>query len=606
MSNAKDETKGSAGSPEPATMFGSVRLGEKLGEGGMGAVYRGHHVILKKDVAVKLIRPDLLARQDVRDRFLEEARLAAAIEATEIVRVMDCNVHAGQYYIVMEFVDGGGLDKLIARESPLSVERAVAIALDVARGLGAAHRVGIIHRDIKPENILITRDGRAKIADLGLAKRLLLTSLPGSTGGTQVGVSMGSPGYMAPEQIANAKGVDHRADIFSLGATLYEMVKGQRPFRGETLGEIWANTRESTPEPLTGDAGRRLGPVIDKMLNKNANDRYSSYDVLISDLERSLAAPAEAPAVSGSAATFPPVARSQNSVLPVTAWQGRRVLGMGLGVALLAAGLGFWVLRGGPAVVASPQPAGEAPKVPAPRPAAAAVVAPKPAAETPAGSAATRGITDDSVAPEVRAALSLAYTKEFSGGAPSAEVRLLAQSGRGHEAAWRPLPNGAALTSGDRYRVEVRPGSDGHLYVFQVDSRGKLDVIFPHLAEAQFSTGHNPVAEGGTITLPDEEHAFHLDDHLGVEQVYAVVTPARWQEIETALVRAGRAAPRPRPVTAPVIGRDRGIGAVVEVAPKAPAQQARRPTGEKVVAMLTGTKGVLVVERWFNHVARSQ
>ena len=606
MSQATDETQGSGAPPAPTTMFGSVRLGEKLGEGGMGTVYRGHHVVLRRDVAVKLIRPDLLARQDVRDRFLEEARLAAAIEATEIVRVMDCAVHEGQYYIVMEFVDGGGLDKLLAREGPLSVERAVAIALDVARGLRAAHRVGIIHRDIKPENILITRDGRAKIADLGLAKRLLLSSLPGSTGGTQVGVSMGSPGYMAPEQIANAKGVDHRADIFSLGATLYEMVKGQGPFRGETLGEIWANTRESTPEPLGGDAGKRLGAIIDKMLRKNPDDRCSSYDVLVADLERSLAAPAGAPAASASAPTFLPVVQSQKSGLPVTVSQSRRVFGLGLGVALLAAGLGFWALRGGPAVVASPQPAGEAPKLPAPRPAPVAASAPQAAADSPAGTAATRGGTDDNVAPEVRAALSLAYTKEFSGGVPRAEVRLLAQSGRGHDVTWRPLPNGAALTSGDRYRVEVRPGSAGHLYVFQVDSRGKLDVIFPRLAEAQFSTGHNPVAEGGTITLPDEERAFHLDDHLGVEQVYAVVTPARWQEIEAALVRASRAAPRPRPVIAPVIGRDRGIAAVVEVAPKAPAQAARRPSGGKVVAMLTGTKGVLVVERWFNHVARPQ
>jgi serine/threonine protein kinase len=585
-------------------MFGFVRLGEKLGEGGMGAVYRGHHVILKKDVAVKLIRPDLLARQDVRDRFLEEAHLAAAIEATEIVRVMDCNVHEGQYYIVMEFVDGGGLDKLIARESPLSVERAAAIALDVARGLRAAHRVGIIHRDIKPENILITRDGRAKIADLGLAKRLL-TSLPGPTAGTQVGVSMGSPGYMAPEQIANAKGVDHRADIFSLGATLYEMLKGQKPFRGQTLEEIWNNTRESTPEPVSGDAGRRLGPIIDKMLKKNPDDRYSSYDVLIADMERSLAAPAEASAGDGFP-SFPPVAESQDRVVPVAVWQGRRALGLGLGLALLAAGIGIWALRGSVTMVASPRPAGEATKPTTPRPAPAASIAAKVAADTSAGKAAASEAKDDTVAPEVRAALSLAYTKEFSGSVPSAEVRLLAQSGRGREASWRSLPNGAALTSGDRYRVEVRPGSAGHLYVFQVDSRGKLDVIFPRLAEAQFSNGHNPVAAGSTVILPDEERAFHLDDHLGVEQVYAVVTHSRWQEIETALVRASRAAPRPRPVTAPVIGRDRGIAAVVEVAPKAPAQAARRPSGEKVVAMVTGTKGVLVVERWFNHVARPQ
>jgi hypothetical protein len=340
------------------------------------------------------------------------------------------------------------------------------------------------------------------------------------------------------------------------------------------------------------------------MLKKNPDDRYSSYDVLIADLERSLATPAEASAVSGSAPTFPPVAQSQHSVLPVTVWQGRRALGFGLGAAVLAAVLGFWALRARPAGVASPQPAGESPKLPPPSPAPAAVAAPKPAADVPAGTVASQGSTDDSVAPEVRAALSLAYTKEFSGGVPSAQVRLLAQSGRGHDATWRALPNGAALTSGDRYRVEVRPGSAGHLYVFQVDSRGKLDVIFPRLAEARFSTGHNPVAEGGTITLPDQERAFHLDDHLGVEQVYAVVVPARWQEIETALVRASRAAPRPRPVTAPVIGRDRGIGAVVEVTPK--AQSARRPSGEKVVAMLTGTKGVLVVERWFNHVAPAQ
>jgi hypothetical protein len=348
------------------------------------------------------------------------------------------------------------------------------------------------------------------------------------------------------------------------------------------------------------------------MLEKDPKDRYATYDEVIADLERSTAPSVVSPAVTSSSHSVPPVAEDHPSMPPVTIWQGRRVLGLGLGVALLAAGLGFWILRGGPAVVASAQPTGEAPKVPAPRPAQApvpqptAAVGPKPAAETPAGSAATRGVTDDRVAPEVRAALSLAYTKEFSGGVPSADVSLLAESGRGRDATWRSLPNGAALTSGDRYRVEVRSGSAGHLYVFQVDSRGKLDVIFPRFPEAQFSTGQNPVAEGDTITLPDEERAFHLDDHLGVEQVYAVVTPARWQGIETALIRASRATPRPRPVTAPVIGRDRGIAAVVQVAPKLSAQPARRPSGEKVVAMLTGTKGVLVIERWFNHVARSQ
>jgi hypothetical protein len=139
-----------------------------------------------------------------------------------------------------------------------------------------------------------------------------------------------------------------------------------------------------------------------------------------------------------------------------------------------------------------------------------------------------------------------------------------------------------------------------------VDSHGKLDLIFPRLPDAPFSSGRNPVAEDVTIVLPDGKRAFHLDDHLGVEQIYAVVTPTRWREIENALVRASHAVPQPVPVTAPFIGRDRSIAAVVDVPSKTPARPARGRPGDKVVAMVTGTKGVLVIERWFSHVARSQ
>ena len=209
------------------------------------------------------------------------------------------------------------------------------------------------------------------------------------------------------------------------------------------------------------------------------------------------------------------------------------------------------------------------------------------------------------MAPEVRAALDLAYTQELSG-TPSAAVRLLAQSGRGTQLSWRALPNGAALTSSDGYRIEVRPQSYGHLYVFQVDSRGKLDLIFPRLPEARFSRGENPVRAGLALTLPDERQAFHLDQRLGVEQVYAVLVSGRWDELEQALLRASRASARPQPIAAPVMGRDRGIGGVVEARPTAPSRAGRRLSGDKVAALVTGSKGVLVVERWFNHVASQE
>jgi tRNA A-37 threonylcarbamoyl transferase component Bud32 len=596
MSKAPSGTETLGAAQAPAKMFGSVELREMLGEGGMGTVYRGYHTVLDKTVALKLIRPDLVSRADIRDRFLQEARKGLLIKAEEIVSVMDCSQQDGQYFILMEFVEGGGLNKLLEGGKSLPVERACAVALDVARGLRAAHRKEIIHRDIKPENILISRDGHAKIADLGLAKSLIPDPSPRAPKGTQVGSRMGTPGYMAPEQIADTSSVDHRADMFSLGAMLYEMVKGEKAFSGETTDEIFQNTWNESPPPLSGEAATRLGPIIDKLLKKNRDERYSSYDDLIADLERCLAAPGVAPTVAASAASISPVVQTQPSLHPTFVWRGRGLLGLGLGVAVLASAIGFTALRRG--VAASPKPASEATKPAAVGPVPPSAPLPTP---TPIPSA-----SEDNVAPEVKAALNLAYTKELAGGVPSAEVRLLAPSGRDHDSVWRALPNGAALTTGDRYRIEVRPGSAGHLYVFQVDSRGKLDLIFPRLPQAEFSSGENPVVAGRTITLPSGGRAFNLDNHVGVEQVYAVATPTRWPEIEAALMRAGRAAPRSRPITAPVMGRDRGIGAVVEAVPNMPANMVHRPSGDKVVAMVTGTKGVLVLERWFNHVARSQ
>ena len=215
VSQGTDKTAAAESPGAPARIIAkTVRLEEQLGKGGMGTVFRGHHLFLDKKVAVKLIRQELTGDRSVADRFLREARLADKIGGEEFVKVHHCGSDDGQYYIIMEYVDGGGLDKLLAREKVLSVERAVSIALAVARGLRKAllHEDRIIHRDIKPENILITADGRVKIADLGLAKALAAPK-PADASGTQVLAVMGTPGYMAPEQTMDTASVDHRADI---------------------------------------------------------------------------------------------------------------------------------------------------------------------------------------------------------------------------------------------------------------------------------------------------------------------------------------------------------------------------------------------------------
>src|SRR5208282_2911582 len=192
-----------------------------------------------------------------------------------IVRVFDCGEVQGHYYIVMEFVEGQTLAAHLKERGTVPVGRAVQIAEAVAQALREAlEQIGLIHRDIKPSNILLTRSGQVKLADLGLAK---LLSHEATTAQTATGVALGTPRYMSPEQFADASRIDHRADIFSLGATLYEMLTGRPPFHGASYFSVLKQVEEAEPDPLPPHVPDGVGDVVARMMAKRAEDRFQTY-----------------------------------------------------------------------------------------------------------------------------------------------------------------------------------------------------------------------------------------------------------------------------------------------------------------------------------------
>jgi eukaryotic-like serine/threonine-protein kinase len=264
------------------------RILEKLGEGGMGVVYKAHDITLDRTVALKFLPPSLTSSPGEKERFYHEARSAAALTHQNIAVVHEIGETTdGQLFIAMECVDGKTLREQIQEGSRgqhpgISVADALAIIIQVADGLTAAHERGIVHRDIKPENILVTPKGQAKITDFGLAK------LRGATRLTKSGSTLGTAAYMSPEQ-GRGEEVDHRSDIFSLGVVLYEMLAGHTPFRGEHPAALIYSIANEVPAPLARYNEKvtdELQHIVSKALEKNPEDRYQHMDEMLSDLKR--------------------------------------------------------------------------------------------------------------------------------------------------------------------------------------------------------------------------------------------------------------------------------------------------------------------------------
>ncbi len=266
-------------------MLGQVishyKITGKIGEGGMGIIYKAQDTRLKRDVALKFLPPELTRDKEAKKRFIREAQTISSIDHPNICTVYEIDeTEEGQLFIAMACYKGRTLKEKL-EDGPITIEEAVSIAIDVSRGLAKAHKQGIIHRDIKPANIFITDDGVVKILDFGLAKLASQSSL------TRTGSTPGTAFYMSPEQVKGAK-IDNRTDIWSLGVAFYEMVTGRLPFRGEYEQAIIysiLNEKQEKARSISGDIPAEVERIIDKALQKDAGKRYQNIQHLENDLK---------------------------------------------------------------------------------------------------------------------------------------------------------------------------------------------------------------------------------------------------------------------------------------------------------------------------------
>jgi formylglycine-generating enzyme required for sulfatase activity len=264
--------------------LGTYVVLNKLGEGGMGTVYKAHDPTLNRSVALKLLPPHLAHDPEFVTRFKHEATAAAKLSHGNLVHVYAVGEEAGTHYIAMEFVEGGTLLSHIRKQGVLSVEESLAITIYTAEALRYAWNHGrVIHRDIKPENILLSNEGEVKIADMGLAKSLSAASL----GVTASGTVMGSPHYISPEQARGDKDIDFRTDIYSLGCTLFHMLTGRTPYEGDNLASlIYKHVHEPPPDlrQVRSESPPHVAALLNRMMAKDRDQRPSSYDDLITEL----------------------------------------------------------------------------------------------------------------------------------------------------------------------------------------------------------------------------------------------------------------------------------------------------------------------------------
>jgi serine/threonine protein kinase len=236
---------------------GNYELLEKIAEGGMGSIYKARHRTSGQIVAIKLMPAHLATNKVMLKRFEQEFRAASMLNHPNIVRALDFGDNGTTPFLVMEFVDGESLGQKLEREGPMSESEAIRLIAQVAQGLHRAHKQGLIHRDVKPDNILVTADGQAKLADLGLVKEVE-TDL----NLTRTGRGLGTPHFMAPEQFRNAKNATVQCDIYSLGATLYQMVTGELPFRSNGPLDAWMKKIQNDLTPP-----RDLVPALSERVN---------------------------------------------------------------------------------------------------------------------------------------------------------------------------------------------------------------------------------------------------------------------------------------------------------------------------------------------------
>ena len=290
--------------PRKTRRLGDYDLVGKLGQGAMGAVYLGKQLSTGRTVALKILPQDLARDEEFLERFRREARAAMRLSHPNIVAAYDVGVADGYHYIAMEYVDGPNLELVLQRKGRLSEDVILKVALDMSAALSEAEAHKTVHRDIKPANILVNSEGVAKLTDLGLA-----SASQGDKRVTMAGFCVGTPYYISPEQARGDRDVDSRADIYSLGATLYHLATGRLPFEGANPLVIMTKHLKETPPPphvREPSLSAHLSALIQKMMAKDLVQRPRSAQELRADVERCIRG--EMPLPPASAAAEPAVA----------------------------------------------------------------------------------------------------------------------------------------------------------------------------------------------------------------------------------------------------------------------------------------------------------
>jgi serine/threonine-protein kinase len=315
--------------------IGGYEIIGKLGEGGLGVVYKARQLSMGRVVALKVLHERWVTDDEFRKRFLVEARLVGRLSHTNLIQVIDVGRYKSTLYFSMELVDGEPVDATVDRDGRMDLQGTVSIAIQVASALEYLHQRRIVHRDVKPGNIMVTKAGIAKLGDFGFVKSSLESVL------STEGEVLGTPDYISPEAARGEKNLDFRSDLYSLGTTLYHMLTGNPPFGG-SVSDVMDQHIKNEPKPIQSvvkDLPPKMAEIIEKLMKKKPDDRYQNFNDLLTDLDVvRREAKSQVPSTGMPSASIATMARGAGGGMDVASLQ-KTVASLKIGLALTGAGL---------------------------------------------------------------------------------------------------------------------------------------------------------------------------------------------------------------------------------------------------------------------------